>query len=216
MHITKIRTDKRAPGNIVVEVDGARFASVPAEAVSELRLHSGQELKDDLRQRLSHLGNVEAAYHVALRMLASRSRAVNELLQRLRRRGHDPAAASQAVGRLESRGMLDDVRFSCHFARVRLSRGHGPPRVLSDLLACGVDREIASRAIDEVLDAEGIDPVRDARTIAEKRSGQLGDLPRQTKRRRLLAYLRRRGYSGYEVSEMVGEVLGGSRESSQK
>ncbi|MFQ5702539.1 MAG: RecX family transcriptional regulator [Gemmatimonadales bacterium] len=212
MQITKIRSDKRAPGNLVVEVDGARFASVPAEVVLEMRLSRGLTLDDGLRERLSHAADVSAAYQVALRMLAAQPRAVNEMLQRLRQRGHRMPAVSEAVGRLEVRGLLDDVKFARNFARVRLSRGHGPPRILSDLLARGVDRKIASRAIDEGVEAEGIDPVREARTLAEKRSAQLGDLPRQTKRRRLLAYLRRRGYSGYEVGDMVREVIGGSRE----
>ena len=43
--------------------------------------------------------------------------------------------------------------------------------------------------------------------LATKRAAQLGTLPRQTKRRRLLAYLARRGFSGREVTEIVEGVL---------
>ena len=45
------------------------------------------------------------------------------------------------------------------------------------------------------------------RTLAAKRAAQLGDLPRHVRRRRVLAYLARRGYSGREVTDMVGKLL---------
>ena len=65
----------------------------------------------------------------------------------------------------------------------------------------------AERAIDEAVDAEGVDISATARAIAEKRLGQLGDLPAKTLRRRLLGYLGRRGYGGWEVRELVDELL---------
>jgi SOS response regulatory protein OraA/RecX len=43
--------------------------------------------------------------------------------------------------------------------------------------------------------------------LASKRAAQLGALPRQSKRRRVLAYLARRGFSGREVTEIVERVL---------
>ena len=62
-------------------------------------------------------------------------------------------------------------------------------------------------AIDQVLDAEGVEPLAQARQIAEKRLSQLGNLPREKLRRRLVAYLGRRGFRGSDVVEMVGEVV---------
>jgi SOS response regulatory protein OraA/RecX len=44
-------------------------------------------------------------------------------------------------------------------------------------------------------------------TLASKRAAQLRDLPRHVRRRRVLAYLARRGFSGREVSEMVGKLV---------
>ena len=208
--ITDIRPDRRVPGNLLIEVDGARFASIPADTVSSLGLERDLELDDESSDRLSRVADVEAAYHVAMRMLAARPRAVNEMLRKLRGRGHNPSAAAEAVGRLETMGILHDAQFARHFALVRIGRGHGPPRILTDLLARGVERRLAERAIDEVVDAEGIDPSQAARALAEKRARQLGDLPARAKRRRLLGYLSRRGYRGYDVVEIVEQVVGGA------
>ena len=96
-----------------------------------------------------------------------------------------------------------------HFSRVRLARGHGPPRILTDLLSRGVERRLAECAIDEVVEAEEVDPQNAVRALAEKRSAQLGDIPADTKKRRMLAYLARRGFRGYEVTDIVDEVIAG-------
>jgi regulatory protein len=207
MRVTALRPDKRAPGCLVIELDGARFASLPEEQVQALELVPDGEVDNERLQRLTYLADVESSYRVAVRMLAARPRAVYEVLRRLRERGHNPSAAAEAVGRLETKGVLDDEEFARHFARVRSARGHGPSRLLTDLLVRGVERRLAERAIDEVLDAEGVDPNAQARALAEKRAGQLGKLPVEVKRRRLLAYLDRRGFRGGDVLEIVTELV---------
>jgi SOS response regulatory protein OraA/RecX len=63
-----------------------------------------------------------------------------------------------------------------------------------------VDRALAE------LDA-GADRSTVPLALASKRAAQLGDLPRDTKRRRVLAYLARRGYTGWDISELVAKVV---------
>lgn len=205
--ITSLESDRRIPGNIVVELDGVRFSSLPAETVSNLGLEANLDLDDALFERLEHAADVEASYLVAIRILTAMPRAVQDMKRRLRQRGHKAVVVAEVVGRLETSGLLDDEAFARHFSRVRLARGHGPPRILTDLLSRGVERRLAERAIDEVLEAEEVDPSEAARALAEKRAAQLGDLPADTKKRRMLAYLARRGFRGYEVTEIVEEAL---------
>jgi regulatory protein len=206
--VTDLVPDRRFPGNLVAEINGARFASLPVDLVSALGVELDLELDENRFESLTRVANVEAAYAVALRMLAARPRAVNELMLKLRDRGHNPSAVAEAVGRLESKALLDDAEFARHFARVRLSRGHGPPRILTDLLSRGVERRLAERSIDEVVESEGVDPAEEARALALKRVRQLGDLPAATLRRRLLAYLARRGYRGWDVTDVVEDIVG--------
>lgn len=207
--ITSLESDRRIPGNIIVEMDGTRFSSLPADTVASLGLRSDLDLDDDLFERLEHVADVEAAFLVAIRILTAMPRAVQEMKRKLRQRGHKGAVVAEVVERLKTAGLLDDEAFARHFARVRLSRGHGAPRILTDLLSRGVERRLAEHAIDEVLEAEEVDPNEAARVLAEKRSAQLGDLPFDTKKRRMLAYLARRGFRGYEVTEIVDEVIAG-------
>jgi regulatory protein len=207
MIITGLTPDPRLPGYLIVEADRARYASLPLEVVHQLELVTGLEVGGERAERLKRAADVEAAHQVAARLLAMRPRSVYDMLARLRERGHNPSAAAAAVGRLEAAGALDDAAFARHFARVRAPRGHGPARLLHDLLAKGVDRRVAERAIADVLDADGVDASAQARALAEKRISQLRDVPPRQLRRRLLAFLARRGFRGREVQDMVSEVL---------
>jgi regulatory protein len=205
--ITQLSPDPRVPGYVVVHVDRSRFATLPVELVRELGLSEGTEVAGKLAFRLKRAADGEGAYQVARRLLALRPRSVNDVLVKLRERGHNPSAAAEAVGRLETHRLLDDGAFARHFARVRAPRGHGPSRLLHDLLAKGVDRRVAERAIAETADAEGIDPGAQARRLALRRAAQVSGLPPRHQRRRVLAYLARRGFRGREVQDMVREVL---------
>ena len=207
MTITFLTPDSRTPGDVIVDVDGRRFASLPIETVQALGLRAGQDLDGEFGGRVRRAVDGEAAYQVSVRLLATRPRAANELLHKLRDRGHDPQAAAEALGRLEVKGIINDEVYAQHFVRVRADRGHGPGRLLTDLLARGVDRRVAERAIAAVSSAEGVDSLVQARALAEKRAAQTQGLPPTTRRRRLLAFLARRGYRGREMGDLVAEVI---------
>jgi SOS response regulatory protein OraA/RecX len=66
------------------------------------------------------------------------------------------------------------------------------------------------RALLEAFGPDGADaPQADA--VARRRLAQLRGLPRPVQRRRLLAFLARRGFAGETVSRMVGGLLDGRR-----
>jgi regulatory protein len=205
--ITGLRTDTRVPGCVIVEADGARIASLPAEVLRDLKLEVGAELPPQRQEQVLHASAVEGARRVALRLLASRPRAIQDLKRRLRDRGHETTAIGEAVERLRSSGLLDDGEYARHYVRVRSPRGHGPSRLIHDLLAAGVDRGVAELAVRDVEEAEGIDVAAAARKLAERRAGQLAGLPPAKRRRRLLTYLARRGFQGREVRDLVAELL---------
>jgi SOS response regulatory protein OraA/RecX len=73
-------------------------------------------------------------------------------------------------------------------------------------MAMGVERGIVDRAVAAHVRASEGSALPLA--LASKRAAQLRDLPRQVKRRRVLAYLARRGYSGRDIAELVGRVVG--------
>ncbi len=206
--LTALAPDPRQPGYRLVEVDRGRFASLPVAALEPLRLEVGAALAPAVLDRLRELADIEAAERAALRALARRAHARFDLQRRLVKKQHPPAAVDAALERLASRGLLDDRRFAEQYAALRATRGKGPARLLGDLMAQGVERRTAEQAVRRALEEEGIDPGVEARAVATKRARQLAGLPVPVRKRRLLAFLLRRGYAGVPLKDLVEELCG--------
>jgi regulatory protein len=204
--ITAIEHDPRQPGTVRLELDGVRFGVVPADLIAAEGLSPGQTVEAAVRERLSAAADVEAAFRTGLRVLELRPYARADLGRRLQRKGHPRAAVEVALERLLALGLLDDEAYARNYVQTRAARGRGPSRLTRDLLAMGVQRSFIDRALVAEW-PEGSDRTSMPQALVSKRAAQLGTLPRQTKRRRLLAYLARRGFSGREVSALVESVL---------
>jgi regulatory protein len=204
--ITGLVPDPRRPGTVRVEVDDAPFAAIARETAASEGLRVGMEIDLALRDRLETAADAEAAYRTALRALERRPYASADLGRRLARKGHPADAISVALSRATAAGLLNDAEFALNYVQTRAARGRGPSRLTRDLLAMGLQRNLIDRAVSlEWRDGtEHTMPL----ALATRRSKQLGDLPRPVKRRRLLAYLARRGFSGREVVEIVGRLVG--------
>jgi regulatory protein len=204
--ITALEHDPRRPGTVRLEIDGARFGAVPRELVSAERLAVDQLVGPELLERLGSAADIEAAYRTVLRCLELRSYARADLGRRLQRKGHSRPAVEAALERTAALGLLDDEAYARSYVQTRAARGRGPSRLTRDLLAMGVQRPLIDRALAAEW-PEGADSSTVPLALATKRAAQLGPLPRQTRRRRVLAYLARRGFSGRAVTEMVERVV---------
>ena len=205
--VTNLAPDPRQPGYQVVEVDRGRFASLPAAALVPLEISRGAAIDPQTFSVLQQLADIEAAYRAAVRAQTRRPHARADLRRRLMKKQHPGTAVDAALERLAAQELLDDRRFAEHFVATRAQQGRGAIRLLQDLRRQGVDQRIAEAAVTASLAAEGFDEVRALRQVAERRARQLGDLPQTAKRRRLLAYLARRGYQGAAVRKVVEELL---------
>jgi regulatory protein len=203
MILTGLAPDPHRPDYRLIEVDGGRFASVRAADLADLDLRIDAALSGSVLQRLQELADLEAAHGAALRALARRAHARLDLRRRLLQKQHPPAAVDGALARLTAAGLLDDARFAADFAAAKARRGRGPARLIRDLLDQGVERRVAEEAVRRSLAAEGVDPATAVRALAAKRASQLAGLPAAVRKRRLMAFLVRRGFGGVEVREVV-------------
>jgi len=201
--LTGLAPDPRRPDYRLVEVDRGRLASLPAASLAGLDLIVGSEIPPLVFERLQELADLEAAHRAALRALARRAHARFDLRRRLLQKQHPPAAVDAALDRLSAAGLLNDAEFALDYAAAKARRGRGPTRLVRDLQSQGVDRRVAEEAVRTSLASEGVDPARAVRALAEKRAKQLAALPPVVRKRRLVAFLVRRGFTGGEVREVV-------------
>lgn len=203
MILTGLAPDPRRPDYRLVEVDRGRFASLPAADLADLELRIGAEIPALVLERLQELADLEAAHRAALRAVARRGHARLDLRRRLLQKQHPPNAVEGALERLASQGLIDDAQFAAEYARQKSQRGRGAARLVRDLQAQGVERRVAEDAVAATLAAEGVDPTHAVRALAEKRARQLAGLAPTVRKRRLVAFLVRRGYGGAEVRALV-------------
>ena len=134
-------------------------------------------------------------YDRGVAMLASRGRSAGDLERQLVRKGERPELARKAVERLTAHGFLDDAAFARSFVRSKSSGpGLAKRRLEQELGRRSVDRAVIADAIDEVFTEESVDESASAETLARKRNKALRDADPQSRRRRLYAFLARRGY----------------------
>jgi regulatory protein len=206
MTVTAIEPDPRRPGSVRVLVDGRSFATVDAESLKGVE--RGGVLDGAVEERLTRAADIEAAYRTVLRALERRPHARADLGRRLLRRGLAPEAVESALARADRAGLLDDLGFARHYVATRAERGRGPARLARDLLGMGVARSFVDQALAEQW-SDDADRRALPAALAAKRAAQLGGMPRPVKRRRLLAYLARRGFTGREAIDAVNGALGG-------
>lgn len=205
--LTALEPDPRRPGTLRVEVDGVRFGAVPEMLAQAAGLAIGRPVDAELQERLAAAADAEAAFRTLLRALERRSFARADLGRRLIRKGHPGPAVEAALERASALGLLDDASFARDYVQTRAARGRGPARLTRDLMAMGVERGHIDRALAAEW-PEGSDRTVVPSALAAKRAAQLGDLPRPVKRRRVLAYLARRGFAGRDISDLVSRVVG--------
>lgn len=198
--------DPRRAGSVRVMVEGHPLLTIPREVAEAEGLRPGQSLGGELYVRLCRAADDEAAFRTALRILERRPFAGRDLSRRLVLKGHSPEAAAAALVRCEGHGLVDDAKFTLHYVETRAARGRGPLRLRRDLAMLGVSRPIVDRVLAEAFGADLADAPQ-AEALARKRLAQLKGLPRPVVRRRLLAYLARRGFSGGGVGKVVGRLL---------
>jgi regulatory protein len=144
------------------------------------------------------------AYNYALSLLAARPYASSALRRKLTQKEYPAADADDAIRRLLDNGLLNDAKFAEQFARSRmLSTGASKRRLTQDLYRKGIGGDVATAAIANVVEQDEIDPAALVERVARKKLTQLGDLEPVVLRRRLFAFLARRGYDLDEIKRVV-------------
>ena len=161
----------------------------------------GQELTDQEIEVLRRRDASERAYENALRYLSYRPRSEYEMQRYLQRRGADDGTTKEVIDRLRRARLVNDVEFARFWLENREAyRPRGRWALRAELRQKGVANEI----IDLVL--RDLDEETSAMKAAERRAQRLARLDEQTFRRRLLGFLRRRGFD-YEISRRTANRL---------
>jgi len=141
-------------------------------------------------------------------MLEARARGVVELRRLLLKKGEPEADVDAAIERLKTSGLLDDTNFARQLTRSKaVGAGLSRRRIGQELTKRGVSREISDEAIEAVFEEEGIDETESIDRVARKKLRMLAKVDDATRRRRLYAFLARRGYDNDDITRVLRALL---------
>ena len=199
--ITALRAGRGQRKRVKVFLEGKFALSLEAEVAAKEGLQVGQELSENRIKALARSDHFRRCMNAAAHYLSYRPRSEFELRGRLHQRGFDGDSVEAALAKLKEQGLVDDRAFAQFWKDNRESfspRSQWLTRL--ELRRKGVAGEI----IDQVV--EGIDNDDSAYRAALSKAHSLPLSDRQSFRRRLGEYLKRRGF-GYGVINHTLERL---------
>lgn len=217
MRITALTALPRQAGRVAIEVDGAAVGVLFVETVVEMSLAVGADVDPATVDGIAHRSAALRTYDRALRLLAARGRSVRELRRRLLAAKEPEEHIDAALARLESMGALNDEEYARQVARSQMvGRGYAPRRLKQELARRGVARDIADRAIEVVIAEDaapgsfgaesGVDITETIERLARKKARGLATLDKDTRSRRLYAFLARRGYDNDDIRRVIATL----------
>jgi regulatory protein len=203
--ITKVTPTQRDPERISIFIDGQFVFALPDIIVATRGLKRGVELSLEQVRELAGIAEGEKATAAALTFVSYRPRSEREVRDRLRRKAYEPAAIDYAIEKMRGWRYLDDTAFAEFWVENRAEHAPRGKRALqSELRAKGVEREVVERVLEET----ELDEYSGALEIAGKRLRSLSSYDKETQRRRLSAFLARRGYGWDVVKPVLAELIG--------
>jgi SOS response regulatory protein OraA/RecX len=166
---------ERPRGKVEVELDGAPWRLLPADAVVRAGLSVGRALDRETARSLGRELRRAEAIGAAARALRYRDLSRQRLEERLERRGTRSDAREDALAALEQAGLVDDRRVASLRAQALAERGYGDAAIRFALAGEGLAAEIVAEAL------AGLEPE------AERARGQVERRGRGPKTMRWLA-----------------------------
>ena len=192
IHIKPLDEGKRF---LLELVDGTELRCGPRE-VMDLNLFPGMDLDPEALETLQDACEAYSVRIKAAEQLSRRAMSAGELERRLREKGASPEHVEAAVRRMVDLGVIDEAVYAEMIVRRCGTKGYGRRRAEQKLMRHRVPREYWSDALDSLPAAED---KLDALIAARLK----GTVPDAAQRKKLAAYLQRRGYGWEEISSAL-------------
>jgi regulatory protein len=131
-------------------------------------------------------------------------RSQKEIEERLKRKGFEEKLIKETVGFLKEKHFIDDEIFAKNWIEWRLRNSLGIRKIRQELRAKGVPQAVIDNKVQEI--GPGFPEEEIVSTIARERFIKLKDIEPNSAKRRIYAYLLRRGFSPDTVIEAINRL----------
>ena len=144
------------------------------------------------------------ALEYAFLLLKYRLRSENEIRLRLKKKKFSEDLIDKVEAFLKEKKFIDDSIFAKAWIQSRIKRPLGLRRIRQELKLKGVSPEIIASEVDKIKKDYAEEDV--VKEIAQMRLKRLKGLDPTVAKRRLYAYLLRRGFSPEVVYDVIGQL----------
>ncbi|NLA59210.1 MAG: regulatory protein RecX [Firmicutes bacterium] len=174
-------------------------------AVSDSAFSNSRSLGQDVGT------DIDRAKSQALYYLKFRSRSSAEMDAYLTRKGFERYVREEVLDWLRQLGYIDDLQFARNWIQNRIrTNPMGERRLVQELRQKGIPKEVIEKAVEEF--RESVDERDLTFKVAAERARIYADEAGETAKRKLTAYLLRRGFGLDDVRNAVERVLEQDRE----
>lgn len=201
--ITMVERQKGNKHRYNIFVGGEYAFSVHEDIMIKYRLLKGEAVNQEELEGILRDDERHQAYMEAIRYIGRRPRSKKEVQHHLKLKGYDPERIGETVDRLQKERYLDDEAFAKLWTENRIvSQKKGRRWVEMELSQKGVDDGDIASAFSSI-DPE--EELTGALEIGRKKWRITGGEPFD-KRRKVMAFLLRRGYSNELVSRVIRQL----------
>ena len=150
------------------------------------------------------IDSLQKTRNYAFLLLKFRPRSEKEIYQRLKKKKFDDRIIKETIAFLKDKDFINDNYFAKAWVESRLKRPLGLRRIKQELRIKGIGKEIIDSQIDEIKKNYSEEDI--VAEIARERFNRLKNIEPEKAKRRLYAYLLRRGFSPDIVVEIVNQL----------
>lgn len=189
----------------VIHFNNKHSLVIPSVLIDNFGLCSGLSIESHIIEKLVAADEAMRAKNNALSVLKENIYSKTQMAKHLESEGFTDNTIQQIVIELIQSGHIKDREFAVKWVQRRQKTNpRGITLLKQELIDKGVDRDTVEEVLSKLNEKDETDLVLQ---IAEKRSKAYKGLPIQTARRRLHAYLVRRGFDSNTILEVMEQVL---------
>jgi len=200
--ITSIKPQKNRK-RFNIYLDGKFAFALSAEALVKADLKIDQETTEKDVEILRYKDSRDKLYNKALKFLSYRPRSEREVRDYLEKKGGDTKIVEEITGKLKKQNLVDDHAFTTWWIEQRSRfRPKGKHLLWLELLKKGIKKEIIEDSLFS--EKEELDLAKKA---AGKKVKSYKNLEPLEFRRKMTAFLARRGFNWGVIKKVLEEIL---------
>ncbi len=147
---------------------------------------------------------LQKAKEYAFLLLKFRLRSESEIRQRLQKKRFNPETIEETLAFLKEKKFINDNYFAQAWIESRIKKPLGIRRLRQELTVKGIDKEIIESQINEVKKNYPEEEI--VAQIAKEKLKKIKGIDPQKAKKRIYAYLLRRGFSPQVVIECINKM----------